>query len=92
VKFRITRHSGTSSPADALDQLCERLGARRDGVSFSKAGTEISATWLEDEAHSRRTAEERAAIGRQVVLDAVYAVCEKAPDLDANWFAVSIQR
>ena len=91
MKFRITRHSGSASPPDALDLLAEQLGPRRDGLSFSKASSEITATWREDESLSR-TQEERAAIGRLAVLDAVCSACEPETGLKADWFAVSLQR
>jgi hypothetical protein len=91
VKFKITRHSGFSAPPDALDQLFERLPARRDAVSFSRAGSGITATWGEDVGISR-TEEELAAIGRLEVLDVVFANCEDEPSLRADWFAVSALR
>lgn len=91
MRFKITRHSGFSAPSDALDQLFERLPARGDAVSFSKASSWITATWGEDGGFSR-TEEELAAIGRLEVLDVVCATCQDAPALRADWFAVSVLR
>lgn len=91
MQFKITRHSGFSAPPDALDQLFELLPARRDAVSFSRTGTAITATWG-DNAGISRTEEELTAIGRLEVLDVVFATCEDAPALRADWFAVSTLR
>jgi hypothetical protein len=91
VKFRITRHSGHSAPADALDLLLQRLGAKRGEVSFAKVGGEIRAAWGKD-APVSMTRDERLDIGRRAVLDIVRDVCERAPELRLEWFAVSAQR
>jgi len=88
VQFRITPHSGYAPPADALDLLWERLGARRDGVSFTKVGVEIRATTGED-APVSMTSDERAEIGRRAVLDVVRDICDGVPELRSDWFAVS---
>ena len=91
MRFRITRHSGSASPPDALDLLVEQLGASREGVRFSKAGGEITATWQEDMPFPR-TDDELAEIGRLAVWDVVSAACDRAPDLKPDWFAVSVRR
>ncbi len=91
VKFKITRHSGFSAPPDALDQLFELLPTRGGEISFSQARDGITATWGEDIGVSR-TEDELAAIGRLEVLDVIYATCEGAPALRADWFAVSALR
>jgi hypothetical protein len=91
VEFRITRHSGAGSPADALDSLCLRLGAKRDGVSFAKVGGEIRVKAPED-ASASMTWDERAEIRRRVVVDIVRGVCEPAAELEWKWFAVSSGR
>jgi hypothetical protein len=88
VKFRITRHSGFASPPNAIDLLAERLGPKREEVSFGKVGAEIRATWGED-ARSSRVHEERAETGRRVVLDIVRDVCDGDPELRSDWFAIS---
>ena len=89
MKFRITRHSGFSAPPDALDLLFERLRASGDVVSFSKSGNGITAVWRED-GGIHRTEDELAAIGRLEVLAVVLATCERASELKADWFAVSV--
>ena len=91
MEFKITRHSGFSAPPDALDQLFEQLPARVDAVSFSKAGSGITATWR-GEGSIHRGEDELAAIGRLEVLDVVSATCQRSPALSADWFAVSLQR
>jgi hypothetical protein len=91
VKFRITSHSGfrgSTRPANALDLLWQRLGASRDQVSFAKVGAEIRATLREDAAVSLDQ-DVRVRMGRRAVLDAVIEVCERAPELNSDWFAVS---
>jgi hypothetical protein len=91
VKFRITRHSGVASPSNALDLLAERLGPKREEVSFSTAGSEIRATWGEN-AQFSRAQEESAEIGRREVLDIVQSACEGDSELRSDWFAVSAVR
>jgi hypothetical protein len=91
VQFRITPHSGYASPADALDLLLQRLGASRDEVSFAKVGPQIRATTAED-APVSMTRDERADIGRRAVLEIVRDVCDGAPELKSDWFAVSSER
>jgi hypothetical protein len=88
VKFKVTRHSGFAPPADALDLLWQRLGAKRDEVSFAKADSEIRAAWEEGAAASMDRAE-RSEIGRLAVLQIVRDVCERAPELRLEWYAVS---
>jgi hypothetical protein len=90
VKFRITPHSGTATakrPADALDLLWERLGTRREETRFAKVGSEIRATWGEGMPASMDR-DERAEIGRREVLAILSDVCESAPELKLDWFAV----
>lgn len=88
MEFRISRHSGRNAPAEALDLLLQRLGENRDRVGFAWVGTEIRATWREDApiAMERDVREE---IGRRAVLDIVCEVCEGAPELESDWYAVS---
>jgi hypothetical protein len=74
-----------------MDLLWQRLGAKRDGTSFAKVGAEIMATWRED-APASMEHDERVALGRRAVLDIVIGVCERAPKLDSDWFAISAQR
>jgi hypothetical protein len=88
VKFRISRHSGFGAPAHAIDLLSERLGPKREEVSFARAGTELRATWGEASPFSRGE-EESGEIGRRVVLEVLDGVCNEDPDLRSDWFAVS---
>jgi hypothetical protein len=90
VTFRITHHSGHTPPPDALDVLLQRLGERRDEVSFSKSGaSEITAVWGGD-VSSSMTHDEQVQFGRHLVLDMVRDVCDEMPPLDFDWFAVSM--
>jgi hypothetical protein len=91
VKFRITPHSGlrgSTPPADAMDLLWQHLDARPDKTSFTKVGAEIRVTWEED-APASMERDERYELGRRAVLDIVIDVCEQAPELNSDWFAVS---
>jgi hypothetical protein len=87
VQFRITPHATYAPPADALDLLWQRLGASREEVSFTRVGAEIRATTDED-APVSMTRDERADIGRRAVLAVLREVCEAAPELSSDWFAV----
>jgi hypothetical protein len=91
VRFKITRHSGFSAPADALELLAQRLGARREDVSFAMVGGEIWAT-LQTDAPVSMTHDERSDIGRRMVLDVVREVCDGLSGLKSDWFAVSPER
>jgi hypothetical protein len=88
VRFRITPHSALAPPEDALELLWQQLGPSREEVSFVKEDAEIVATTDEDPPVSM-TRDERDEIGRRAVLDVVREVCELAPDLRSDWFAVS---
>ncbi len=94
MKFRITPHSAfkaSKRPADANDLLWQRLDARHDQVSFAKVGSEIRATWGDDVPSSMES-DERAEIGRRVVLDIVREACNGSQGLEFDWFAVSLLR
>jgi hypothetical protein len=73
-----------------MDLLWQGLDARRDETSFTKVGAEIRVTWGED-APASMEQDERYELGRRVVLDIVIDVCERAPELNSDWFAVSAQ-
>jgi hypothetical protein len=88
VRFRISRHSGFSAPADAVDLLWQQLGAKRDEASFAKVGAEIRAEWGADAPVSLER-DEREEIGRGVILEIVCDICERAPELKSDWFAIS---
>ena len=90
MNFKITRHSGTTAPDNALEMLWEHLGTRREDVSFRLGRTEIRARWGEDAPVSWER-DEREEIGRMTVLEIVSGVCERAPDLKSDWYAVSAQ-
>ena len=90
-----------AAPADALDLLWQRLdanhddanqdGANHDDARFAKVGAEIKATWEADVSISMER-DEREEIGRRAVLDIVCDVCERVPELESDWFAVSTLR
>ncbi|HYM55261.1 MAG TPA: hypothetical protein VES97_07850 [Solirubrobacteraceae bacterium] len=90
MEFRITLHSGRAAPAHALDLLWERLDDG-DDVRFAKVGPEIRVTWRVD-APTSMERDEREGIGRRAVLDIVYEICERTPELESDWFAVSALR
>jgi hypothetical protein len=87
VQFRITPHSTYAPPADALDLLWQRLSPKYEDVSFARVGAEIRATTNED-APVSMTRDERAEIGRRAVLAVLRDVCEGAPELSSDWYAV----
>jgi hypothetical protein len=94
MKFRIVPHAGHTAPpppADAIDVLWQRLGGGRDGTSFARVGPEISATWGED-APASMERDERTELGRRAVLAILREVCESAPELELEWFAVGYFR
>jgi hypothetical protein len=88
VRFRITRHSGFSAPPDAMELLLRRLGAQREEISFSMSGEEIAATSADEEGDSTAR-ETRIEVARRELFDIVDGVCEAAPELESDWFAVS---
>jgi hypothetical protein len=88
VNFKITRHSGRAAPENALDLLWERLDAGRDEASFVRGRSEIRATWGIDVPVAMER-DEREEVGRTAILDIVRGVCDHAPELRSDWFAVS---
>ena len=90
MRFTIKAHMGSrhaQRPPDAIELLWQRLSTIRDEVSFTKVGSEIRATWGAD-ADSALGRQERAEIGRRAVLEIVSEVCERAAELQLEWFAV----
>jgi hypothetical protein len=93
MTFRITHHSGFVAPADALDLLWLRLACScddvrdRDDVQFAKVGAELRATWSKDASLSMERPE-REEFGRRAVLSILCEVCEHAPELESDWYAV----
>ncbi len=88
MRFRIARHSGHAAPPDAMELLMRRLGAQCDDVSFAMAGAEIRARVGDDEGDPA-TRETRAEAARWQVFELVRDVCERAPELKTEWYAVS---
>ena len=96
MRFRITPHRGARAsppPDDAMALLWQRLGPNRDDMSFYKVGNEIRVEWGDDPPPSMGQDEraERAERGRGEILDLVMEVCQRAPDVNSDWFAVSAQ-
>lgn len=92
MNFAVTQHSGSKAPTDALDLLWQRIDGRRfEDVRFVRRGSEIRAATGEDAPVSMER-DERAEIGRSVVLECVREICERAPELQADWFAVGPRR
>ena len=91
VNFRITAHSGSGAPSDALELLLERLGPRREEARFARGTGEIRVSWGEDEPVSMES-DEREEIGRLAVLGVLEEVCDRSPELRLDWFAVSARR
>jgi hypothetical protein len=91
MDFKITPHSGWEAPDNALDLLWEQLGKRRGQTSFVRGRNEIRATWGEDLPVGME-ASEREELGRNAILEIVYAVCDGAPDLRPDWYAVGARR
>jgi len=87
VEFRIGRHSGFAAPPDAMELLLRRLGAQADEISFAMVGTEITATSPASHGDST-TREIRVGVERQAIVDLIRDVCERAPELESDWFAV----
>jgi hypothetical protein len=93
MKFSITSpHSGSGAPPEAIDLLWVHLDGRGfEKVSFTYTGSIIRAS-ATDDAPSSIERSERERIGRRVVLDCVRNVCDSAPELKFDWFAVSPAR
>jgi len=88
MQFRITRHSGHAAPPNAIELLARRLGAQLGDTSFAVRGAEISATW-QGGRQGTSARENLTEIGRWAVFELVRDVCEDAPELNTEWFAVS---
>jgi len=88
VKFSISVHSGFGAPSDALDLLWARLQQSRREARFTRATSDIRVTWDADAPVSMER-DEREEVGRLAVLDILQEVCERAPELKLDWFAVS---
>ena len=71
-----------------MELLLRRIGDRRGEVSFAQAGAEVIATSEDDEGDAQDR-EGRIALGRRAVFDIIDEVCERAPELESDWYAVS---
>jgi hypothetical protein len=71
-----------------MELLLRHLGAQVDEVSFAMVGNEIRATSGEGYGDST-TREIRVDVERRAIVDLIRDVCERAPELDSDWFAVS---
>jgi hypothetical protein len=71
-----------------MELLLRRLGAQADDIWFAMVGTEITATSPESHGDST-TREMRVEVERQAIVDLIRDVCERAPELESDWFAVS---
>ena len=91
MQFRISLHSAAAPPPDAVALLWQHLGSEREEVFFEQTGADITAQTGED-APVSMTSDERAEIGRRRVLDLICEVCEQAPELRSDWYAVSSKR
>ena len=90
MRFRVAPQAGFASsarPANAVDLLWQRLDSSHDGASFARVGPdEISARWGYDALAVE--GDELAELGRRTVLESLRDVCERAPELELDWFAV----
>jgi hypothetical protein len=92
VYFGITPHSGAKAPADALQLLWERLEGRRFGeIAFNRAGYAINAS-VGQEAPISMERDEREEVGRLAVLERLREICDDAPELRIEWYAVGPRR
>jgi hypothetical protein len=91
MRFRITPHTTAAPPEQAIELLTERIGRRREDVSFMRVGGELRANLDRDDPVSM-TRDERADIGRRAVLEIIGEVCERTPEIKFDWYAVSPAR
>jgi hypothetical protein len=87
MRFRITRHAGHDSPADALDQLLATLSGHRAKGRFYKIGREIRVTWGSEDG-SGRDRPERMELERDELLTLLREACVERPPLRLEWYAV----
>jgi hypothetical protein len=88
MEFRITTHTGRGAPADAIESLWRHLQERTSRTRYSQRGrNEIRASSGYDEAR-QAIREERMERERRAVLEAVREVCDLAPELESDWYAV----
>lgn len=68
--------------------LGERIPKRCEEVRFSVSGDQIEAR-LDCDRPVSTMRDERVEIGRRAVLEALEQVCERAPELRLDWYAVA---
>jgi hypothetical protein len=88
MRFTIGIHSGHHAPPDAIALLAEALGPQRDDAYFTANDRDIDASWGEDAPVSMER-DEREDLGREALLRIIEEVCETAPQLQYDWYAVS---
>jgi hypothetical protein len=89
MRFRITPHAGHDAPADALEQLLDRLSSgRRIKGRFYKVGSEIRVTWGRDDSNGWDRPE-RLELEREELLDVLRDACRKAPPMQLEWYTIS---
>ncbi len=86
--FKVIRHAAVAPPDRVMSLLRERIPKRCEDVCFSISGDEIGASLDRDDSVSV-TSDERVEIGRRAVLNALEEVCEWAPELSLDWYAVA---
>jgi hypothetical protein len=87
MRFRITRHAGQDSPADALDQLLASLSGRRTKGRFYKIGREIRVTWGSEDGNGWDRPE-RMELEREELLTLLGQACGEQSSLRVDWYAV----
>jgi hypothetical protein len=71
-----------------MELLLRRLGARRGELTFAMDGDAVTAISEAREAEAS-TRDERVEFERRAIVDLLVDVCENAPELESDWFAVS---
>jgi hypothetical protein len=89
MEFRITPHTAYGAPVDAIESLWPHLEtADVADAAFARSPEGITASWGYDDA-SRTIREELTVRERREVLEAVCDVCDRAPGLESDWYAIS---
>lgn len=89
MNYAIAKHSGARAPGDALELLWRHLEGRRfEEIYFRRAGRDILVSTGHDTPVAMER-DEREEIGRQEVLDCLREICERAPELELDWYAVA---
>jgi hypothetical protein len=92
MRFRITNHSRSGAPADALELLWARIQGRRfEDIVFNRGGNEIGASVGHDSPVSMER-DEREEVSQREVLDCLREICDRAPELRIDWYAVGPRR